>query len=67
MDEEGLYLLQKYSNSEVTFLGFVGNNENNKNFIVDTILNLSGSSGNYVKVLQFSSPQYTVNYKIMQF
>jgi hypothetical protein len=48
MDEEGLYLLQKYSNCECAFMGFVGCQEDSKNLVLDTMLNLSGSAGNYV-------------------
>lgn len=48
MDEEGLYLLQKYSNCECAFMGFVGCQEDSKKIVLDTMLNLSGSTGNYV-------------------
>jgi len=47
MDEGGLYLLQKYSNSEVAFIGFVGC-EDSRNFMIDALLNVSGLTGNYV-------------------
>jgi hypothetical protein len=67
IDEDGLYLLQKYSTDTIGFLGFVGQDELSTNFFLDAGLNLCGCQGNQVLSVATSSPTSTVNNRQREF
>lgn len=67
IDEDGLYLLQKYSTASIGFLGIIGQDDLSKKFFLDAGLSLCGCQGNQVPSVETSSPASIVNNKQKEF
>jgi len=48
IDEEALYILQRFTSSEIAFVGIYGRKGSGKSLLFDKILNLAGIEGSHV-------------------
>ena len=54
IDEEALYILQRFTSSEISFVGIYGSKGSGKSLLFDKILNLAGNEGSHVIFLSLS-------------